>query len=355
MSAIRIAWIAGLGALLVMAAVAISASGVLSPASGSSHAATADPHGCHGSEWSQPSGAYAVTFTETGLPSGTCWSVVLHTASGPGAAGQWPGAFRAHGWYSFERNASSTSSIGFQLGNGTYNFSVFAKGNASWKYAASPSYGNFTVDGSSVSVAITFTPIELYPVSFSETGLPSGTFWSVMIRGAADPAPGIHFQCALPFYLHGGAIWNGSTGQYVNFSLPNGTYNFRVWGAWSSNGLYVATPENGTLTVDGASVSESISFAPVSFYQVTFTESGLPSGAFWSVQLSGGGWHGFGWNGSTTDMVNFTVPNGTFGFSISPVWASGQQYVPSPQYGSVTVNGAAVSVSVTFSPGSDPH
>lgn len=354
MSAVRIAWIAGLGALLVMAAVAISASGVLSPALDPNRPA-ADPQSCHGFSGSQPTGAYAVTFTETGLPSGTCWAVSLHPAFGAAPGGPWPGVAWPHGWFSFERNASSSSSIGFQLGNGTYDFSVFAKGTASWRYAASPAFGNFTVNGAAVSVSISFTRIALYPVSFSETGLPSGTFWSVMIRGTSEPAPGGYFGVGLPFYWHGGINWNGSTGQYVNFSLPNGTYTFRVWAAWGPSGLYEATPANGTLTVDGASVSESITFAPVAFYEVTFTESGLPSGTLWSVALCGGGWPGSGWNSSTTDSINFTVPNGAYGFSIHPVWASDQAYIPSPQYGSVTVNGAAVSVSVTFSPGSDQH
>ena len=92
--------------------------------------------------------------------------------------------------------------------------------------------------------------------------------------------------------------------------LPNGTYSWSVW----AKGLYVANPPLGTLSVNGAPVDVFVKFAQqgttvststvttdvapmaahpsnVSYYAVTFYETGLPKPPNWSV------------------LMNFTSPN----------------------------------------------
>jgi hypothetical protein len=72
---------------------------------------------------------------------------------------------------------------------------------------------------------------------------------------------------------------------------------------------------------------------------VKFTESGIPPGFDWSVELKG---MVAASQGST---VSFMASNGLFNFTVSPI--SG--YSASPSSGQVTVNGSEVDVSITFS------
>ncbi|MEM3192147.1 MAG: hypothetical protein QW292_08675, partial [Candidatus Parvarchaeota archaeon] len=84
-----------------------------------------------------------------------------------------------------------------------------------------------------------------YPVTFSETGLPSGTSWSVTLNGVPE----------------------SSTTSTITFTEPNGVYSFSV----QATG-YVPSIGFGSLAVNGAPVSESIVFTSVSVSPtVTFT------------------------------------------------------------------------------------
>ncbi len=158
-----------------------------------------------------PPAKYTVTFTESGLPSGTTWSVTLGGITNSG-----------------------TGSISFSEPNGTYSYSVGAVSG----YTSSPSSGSLTVNGAAVSQAITFTATVTakYTVTFTESGLPSGTTWSVTLGG----------------------ITNSGTGS-ISFSEPNGTYSYSV-GAVSG---YTSSPSSGSLTVNGAAVSQAIAFSKV--------------------------------------------------------------------------------------------
>lgn len=74
---------------------------------------------------------YTVTFTEQGLPAGSHWSVSLGGAT---------------------RNAS-TGSLLFNLANGTYNYTC----HSSSSFTPAVASGNITVNGSSVSVTVSYT------------------------------------------------------------------------------------------------------------------------------------------------------------------------------------------------------
>ena len=159
---------------------------------------------------------YQVTFTESGLPSGTTWSV---TAGG-------------------STQSSSTNSISFTEPNGTYSFSVGAVSG----YTSSPSSGSLTVNGNSVTETIIFTKSSqaTYSVIFYETGLSSGTSWSVTLQGSTG----------------------SSSTNTISFTEPNGTYSFSV-GAVSG---YTSTNSSGSVTVNGQSANVEIVFTPTPTY-----------------------------------------------------------------------------------------
>ncbi|MGI0140237.1 MAG: hypothetical protein ACREBT_03690, partial [Thermoplasmata archaeon] len=180
---------------------------------------------------------YSVTFTQTGPGLGGNWSVILGTTPETRTGG--PITFTG-------------------MPNGTYAFSVSAAG-----YAASPASGSVTVSGSNATKAIVLTASvpPTYPVTFTESGLPSGATWCVTLNGT--------FQ--------------ESTQSSIRFYEPNGTYAYTIL---NDTRLVIVAPENGSVTIQGASVSKTatISAAPLT---ITFTETGLPSGTTWSVDLNG--------------------------------------------------------------------
>ena len=227
---------------------------------------------------------YAVTLTETGLPSGTEWFVNLTNGQ------------------SFH---STTSAITFNEPNGTYSYSI-ATVNKSW----SSNGGSFTVNGAPVSQSVTFTEVT-YTVTLTETGLPSGTNWSAALAG----------------------LTKYSASSTITFTEPNGTYAYSI----GSIPGYSSSPSTGTLTVSGASQPVSVSFTQVT-YAVTFTESGLPSGTTWYVNITGRPSLS-----STTSTITTTLPNGTYSYS-----AATTDKIYSSSGSSLTVNGASVSKSVAF-------
>ncbi len=234
------------------------------------------------------SATYAVTFSESGLPPGTSWSVTLNG----------------------QTLSSGTSTILFSEPNGTYSYTVGAVSG----YTVSPSSGSVSVNGASQTVAIAFTPTS-YLVWFTETGLPAGTSWSATLNAQTLT----------------------STGSTITFSETDGGYAYTVG---SVNG-YIASPSSGTVAVNGASQTVYIAFNPstAATYPVTFSEAGLPAGTNWSVALGGS------MSSSTSSTVTFHVVNGSYAFTVGNV----PGYTASPLSGSLTVNGAPVSQPITFS------
>ena len=228
---------------------------------------------------------YPVTFSEGGLPTGTEWWANV-TGSAP--------------------VNSTGSAISMPLPNGTY---VFTTSSADPRYSAPG--GTFSVRGAPVSEPVPFSTVS-YPVTFTETGLPAGGTWWVNLSG--EPS-------------------QDSMGIEISLPLPNGTYAYSIGVAPNR----YAAP-GGTLTVDGAGVSEPVDISPVTF-SVTFTETGLSTGSEWWVNLTEG--PSFSATGST---VSFSEMNGSYAYSVrSAGWQS------TPASGTVTVLGSNVSVSVLFS------
>ena len=240
---------------------------------------------------------YSVTFTESGLPSGTSWSVTL--AGSP--------------------QTSTNSAITFTEANGTYAYTV---GSVSG-YTASPSSGSETVAGAAVSITITFTAVSVttYTVTFSESGLPSGTSWSVTLEGSPQT----------------------STTRTIAFSEANGTYAYTV----GSVSGYTASPSSGSVTVTGAAVSVTITFTSVSVptYTVTFVEVGMPTAAGGGISFNGGSPTAFT-NGGT--VVFSDVANGTYPYTA--VAGSGYTEISATLVSPVTVSGASVTVIILLAP-----
>ena len=237
---------------------------------------------------------YSVTFTEYNLPAETEWYVNLTNGQ------------------SFSSSSASTS---FQEPNGTYSYTI-ATGDKEYYLPPTPfpPSGSFTVDGSSTGESFVFQ-LFTYPVYFYESGLPPGAEWYVNITGQST---------------------SGSISTSWSDSLPNGTYTYTA-----STGDKEYKPSYlGSFTVYGASVSEKITFSGPKLFNVTFSESGLPTGASWSVTLNG-----TSVSSSLFSMV-FSEPNGTYSYSIGQV--SG--YSSSPSSGSVTVSGSNVDVAIAFTP-----
>ena len=125
---------------------------------------------------------------------------------------------------------SVSSDISFALPNGTYSYTIESPAN----YGASPHSGSVVVSGKSANVSVTFTLMK-YTVTFTETGLPSG----------------------IACYVNSTQIgFSGAqSGSSYSIDLTNTTYSYT---ASSNDKSYHQI--NGTFSVSGHSVSESLKF-----------------------------------------------------------------------------------------------
>jgi YVTN family beta-propeller protein len=238
-------------------------------------------------------GRYTVTFEETGLPSGTSWSVIMNGAT----------------------NSSATSSIIINdLLNDTYPFTVGTVAG----YTASPQSGSVVVNGGDVVKDIQFTslPPGRYSVAFTETGLPSGTSWSVTINGATNTSV---------------------TATMIINDLVNNTYPFTV-GAVAG---YTASPQSGNIVVSGSDVSKGITFTPLppGRYSMTFSETGLPGNTNWSVTFNG-----TPSASATSSIIINDLANGNYSYTVGEVAG----YTANQTTGSITINGASASRTIAF-------
>jgi hypothetical protein len=254
---------------------------LVSPASGSVSAS-----GAQVSEDLTYTAQYTVTIAETGLASGTAWSAAV---GGTVVSG-------------------TTASLSLGIGSGTYAFQVAPVSG----YTASPASGSITVGTSSYTLWVSFTPVtSAVTVTVAESGLAAGATWSATI---------------------GGVTASGTTST-LTFTVAPGTYAYQV-----SSAGYTASPSSGTVTPSSGTYNLLVSFTQVT-YAVTFTESGLASGAAWSVSV----------NGETQSTVGTSItvylPNGNYTYTISTT-ASG--YSLAGGSGTVQVNGAPAGKSAAF-------
>ena len=286
---------------------------------------------------------YTVTFQETGLPAGSNWSVRLSPDRGMwgGFSGSfWRGEGFGHGGLS---GSSNTSSIVFQLPNGSYRYHAWAFG----AHGSNTTRGEVNVSGAPVTVAVAFSSSGVhgatYSVKFQETGLPAGTNWSVRVVG--DHAGGFEHG------RHRGILTTSNASQ--NVSLRNGSYRYAVFPV---PGYVVANNgSRGAFNVTGAPVTIDIVFQPLVTYTVTFTETGLPAGTLWSVAAAGSGSSSavgptFAHGVSNTTTITLALPNGSYFYWVGhvPGYSAGNT-----SFGSFNITGASpAAISVVFTAGS---
>ena len=321
-----------------------------------------------------PPAKYTVTFTESGLPSGTTWSVTLGGITNSG-----------------------TGSISFSEPNGTYSYSVGAVSG----YTSSPSSGSLTVNGAAVSQAIAFSKVTTpSSVVVAKVNATSSNIATYNLPEAEEITPGSSSATInyVALYLSGSGsvdfgigtslwgdnvvpftsvsvvsskVWYNTTFSPVTLSAGTDYYltvegsGSIMWGYASygsttvdlnalqdywygtppSNGLPSGTPTNDNSYPNVFTVGyySSSSTPPPATYGVTFTESGLPSGSTWYVNVTTSG-STKSYSSSSTSL-SFSEPNGSYTYKVASL---SKTYAPSSYSGSFTVNGAKVSESVTF-------
>ncbi len=236
---------------------------------------------------SAPGTYWSLSFAETGLPAGSLWNITVN------------------GW----GLGSTTTSLAFEMPNGTYNWTVSTIGG----WIATVLSGSAVINGTPTAVHLTFVPYT-YEVTFFEGGLALGSSWGVTVNGTTYT----------------------SSIYYLIVDLPNGTWSYTVPPVTG----YLATPSSGDVNVTAAPQQAVIIFGPIpATFSVTFTETGLPSGATWTVYL------GSQKQSSVASTITFTgVTNGTWTYAV--LAPSGQTATPSG--GQITVNGGNVSQAIGF-------
>ncbi len=332
--------------------------------------------------WQYSSKVYPVTVTETGLPVGTNWTATVGQTT----------------------NSSTSATITFpSLPNGTYNYSVTYQTG----YTAAPSDGTLTVNGAAATVAVTFTAFSSTPatLSFVESGLVTNTSWRVVVggygslasssatiafslpasatysyapqwvAGYATPLGGtvalgtsaksvpLAYVGIVPTYainftglgLPVGAKWNVTLGSvdfaYTQSTTTNSTVFYEQNGTFPVTfGLptgYVAPTTTAVVTVFGADVNVTLTFAPAAgTFPLTFSQSGMPAD------------HNLVWNITIANLtvssrgteLNFSLANGTYPWVATPPVSPITAYITIPASGTVVVNNSSAHVGILIQP-----
>ena len=157
-----------------------------------------------------------------------------------------------------------------------------------------------------------------YTVTFTQSSalLPTGAPWSATLNGVTETS---------------------TTATIVFPGLTAGAYGYSV----PSPTGYTSNRTSGSVTVGSANVNLLTSFTPSgTSYAVTFTESGLTSGTNWSVTFNGQTRYSV----TTTAVFAGTTNGGPYSYTIGAV----NGFAISPASGSITVSGANVAQTITF-------
>jgi len=122
--------------------------------------------------------------------------------------------------------------------------------------------------------------------------------------------------------------------ERINYVEQSGIHALGIWSMSEPGGF--PTGENlWNLISNFESKTSNVSNS----YNITFTESGLPSGTTWSVTFNGNA------TSSTTSTISYTgIANGSYSFSVGSITG----YTASPSSGTITVNGGNVNQAITF-------
>lgn len=150
-----------------------------------------------------------------------------------------------------------------------------------------------------------------YWVNFTETGLPPGTPWGITMQG------GTH----------------NSSGTMVSFQEVNGSYSYQPLGV---SGF--SAPPAGGVNVNGMDLTIPLVYDPT--YPVVFSETGLPEGTVWYLNVTG-----VPSSHSNGSAISVEEPNGTYQYNAT---STNESFTATP--GAFTVDGSASGVTVSFAP-----
>ncbi|WP_393971087.1 PEGA domain-containing protein [Oxyplasma meridianum] len=197
-----------------------------------------------------PQKYYNMTINEIGLPAGTTWKIILSNG---------------------KTYTSSGTMIEFLAENNTLYTYTLISGNSS--YEGTP--GSFILSGGPTQSQAIFS-LPTYKVTFTESGLPSGTTWYVNSSTMSE---------------HSLAPSN------VSFNLANGTYSFTV----TNLSTYYTVTDHFKVTVDGKNVTETVKYYHWAYIVGTIS----PTNATLTV-------NGNAIQVSSSGSFNVSVANGTY-------------------------------------------
>lgn len=231
---------------------------------------------------------------------------------------------KVQGYFDINNAIYSTNSAGSRLylPNGTYTLTGIGLISKQVEFVpelyqgtlANPT-GDFAVHGPTINMTVDYS--ELYNLTVSESGLPSGTLWGFSIP-----------------QIDQGFI---TTETNVSFYITPGSYEILPQDAY---GFYATNVPVFTVTVPDQVININYNYSNslVSSYTVIFRESGLPSGQRWTVDFNGTQYSS---NTNTIEITNVT--NGNYTYSISGI--GGYNHVPG---GVISVNYSRSYVNVVF-------
>ncbi len=237
-----------------------------------------------------------IIFTETGLPAGKSWTGAVN---GTAVTTEQP-------------------TIAFREPAGTYDYLV--EGPAGYEATGPAAGGSIALSSAGASEAFIFEKNKTYSIGFHAAHLPKGQRWCVLLSGwdRCSTTKVDLFQNLTP-----------GTYAYAVQPLTNQTITAKVGKTVVALTGQVTVPKSAALVI-----------TYVYPYEVSFTESGLPSGTNWSVSVDGVTHESV--DGAVT--LSFELPNGSYPYRIVPVTGYVGKGLPDP----VKVVGSGVAVEVTF-------
>ncbi|MHB8396009.1 MAG: hypothetical protein ACYDAZ_01650 [Thermoplasmataceae archaeon] len=215
---------------------------------------------------------YVASFAESGLPAGTLWAVTVYGI----------------------KNISASSDIAFNLSNGNYSYRISFVETGGIGYKPVELNGSFSINGTGVSVPVTFNAVSLNTVTINETGLPIGTRWWM------------NTSLGQSYSVIGNTISLSEPSMLINFTA-NGPG--RIW-----------RTVVGNISVNGSGYVTTINFTEFKQHiaLTIFPTFGLTYGVPLYVNFSGSEhitWNG-DFNNSTVPYLYLNLTNGTYGYNI---------------------------------------
>lgn len=265
-----------------------------------------------------------VTLSASGLPAGQAGLLAISNVSYLGAANG----------YLLDNVSLNASTTSVYLPPGSYPYLITSPSGYRWLGGSIKPTGTLKVPRAGRSVQLAFGPGSTVSVTFTATGIPTGSVggfqpvWCMQFAARSlCGSPSVTFADLTP-------ATRGFAGRYAFTVLPDFS---AVPFILANSGL---VPAQGTVAVKG-NTTVAVSYLPA--YVITFDESGLPIGSSWSVTVHGvRQWSPAG--DPAADSISFIEQNGTYHFAIG----SEPGFRASVGTSKVTVNGANVDVQVTF-------